>query len=118
MKTKFNEFMNEEIIGPSGFGAGPKPSRGFELEVSEIPESELIDLFRERGMSCDKKENYQNDIQYDEINNEIMVSFTSYAFNGEMPNDLSKYMREIADILGASDWSFDDPISKVRFFFD
>lgn len=111
MKTKFNNFIKEEIYWDKEFEDYDKPVNG-------IPKSEIIDLFKERELSCDDKENHFNEIQYDEIDNQILISFTSYAFGGEMPKDLSRFMIEISDILGASNWSFVDPMSKVIFYFD
>lgn len=87
-----------------------------ELLEEEVPESLLIDEFKKWGLSCDESENYFNQIKYDV--NEILVRFTSYAYGGEMPQNLSYLMHKIQMAIGATSWTFWEPMSSVRFFFN
>jgi len=111
MKIKFKDFLNEELLWSN-------EDENFKNPVSNIPKSQIIDIFKERGLSCDEKDNWQNEITYNTIENTIEITYTSYKYGGEMPKDLSIFMQEIADILDASDWNFVDPMSKVIFYFD
>lgn len=82
----------------------------------EVPESMIINVFKEYGLSADENDNPINSITYD--NDEIIVSFTSYAFGGELPNNVSDVMDKISKKIGASDWTFWEPMDQVRFFYD
>lgn len=109
MKTKFNDFLNEDIDSYLKEDSSP---------IDEIDEADIIEAFRSKGLSADHKENPLNDIVYDSQADEITVTYTSYAFGGEMPKKLSEDMQEISDSLGAINWTFWEPMNTVRFFFE
>ncbi len=85
--------------------------------VESVPESKIINAFKKYGLSCDEDENFQNEIIY-VSEEEIKVNFTSYAFGGELPRNISDAMDDICDTLGADSWTFWDPMGSVRFFFN
>lgn len=110
--TKFNDFIKESHYFLDKFFTGDK--------WDEIVDNDniVIEAFKKRGLSCDEKENYYNDIYFDNVNGEIVVNFTSYALGGELPNNISKIMEDISEELGAESWHFWDPMGKVIFKYE
>jgi len=96
MIKMFKEWLNEDWSNP------------FYKMIPEIEESEMINAFEEYGLHVDN-------IDYD--NYEIIVTFSSYAYGGELPKEITGAMSKIAETIGADNWTFWDPMGKVRFFF-
>ena len=98
MIKMFKEWLNEGFL----------QSDPFYKMIPEIEESEMINAFKEYGLHVDN-------IDYD--NYEIIVTFSSYAYGGELPKNITDAMSKISETIGADNWTFWDPMSKVRFFF-
>jgi len=93
MKIKNFVSFNESL-----FNNKPLP----EIDLDElIPEENVIETFKKYGISVDDKENKINNVQYID-NNQIMCSYTTYSYAGEIPNNISEILNNIKNDLGAS----------------
>lgn len=79
------------------------------LDIENIvPREKVYAVFEKYSLSCDPKQNKSlNEVEYDDYEKLIKCSFTTYAYDGRVPNNILDILQNISYEIGADDFTFE-----------